>query len=267
MITIMPHHSELALQCDQIDRTVSAGRFDRDLIKRVATVRSFLRGRIVFMTSFGLEDQTLVHAIFVQGLEIEVVTLDTGLLFTETYELWAETERRYHHRISALYADRTDLEALVAHQGIYGFYTSPEARRACCAVRKVGPLQRALAGAVAWIAGLRSDQSDHRADISFAAVDSRYRLIKINPLFDWTRGQVLSFIREHSIPYNSLHDKGFVSIGCAPCTRAIKPGEPERAGRWWWEHKQEKECGLHSACGGQLSAPAQIEILSKGTSA
>jgi phosphoadenosine phosphosulfate reductase len=202
-------------------------------------------GRIVFTTSFSVEDQAIAHAIFEQALEIDVVTLDTGRLFPQTYELWAQTERRYGRRMSAFYPDRAGLESLVARQGIDGFFASVEARRACCGVRKVEPLRRALAGAAAWITGLRADQSDERAGISFAAFDPNHRLIKVNPLFDWTRERVLSFIREHDIPYNTLHDRGFASIGCAPCTRAIAPGEPERAGRWWWEQEEKKECGLH----------------------
>jgi phosphoadenosine phosphosulfate reductase len=234
-----------AAKCNELDRAVSDASFDRDLMERIATVRSLVGGRIVFTTSFGIEDQAIAHAIFEQALEIEVMTLDTGLLFPQTYELWAQTERRYGRRIPMFYPDRVSIESLVARQGIVGFYTSVEARRACCAIRKVEPLGRAIAGAAAWIAGLRADHSDERAGISFAAVDPHHRLIKINPLFDWTRERVLSFIREHSIPYNSLHDRGFASIGCAPCTRAIAFGEPERAGRWWWEQHEKKECGLH----------------------
>jgi len=224
---------------------VSAASLDRDLMKRIVAVRSLVCGRIVFTTSFSVEDQAIAHAIFEQALEIEVVTLDTGRLFPQSYELWAQTERRYGRRMSAFYPDRTRLESLVSREGIDGFFASVEARRACCGVRKVEPLRRALAGAAAWITGLRADQSDERAGISFAAVDPNHRLIKVNPLFDWTRERVLSFIREHDIPYNSLHDRGFASIGCAPCTRAIAPGEPERAGRWWWEQEEKKECGLH----------------------
>ena len=226
-------------------RAISEASFDHDLMNRVATVRKLVRGRIVFTTSFGIEDQAIAHAIFRQTLGIEVVTIDTGRLFPETYELWTQTEHRYGRRIPAVYPDRVSVESLVAGQGIDGFYTSRSARRACCAIRKVEPLQRALAGAAAWIAGLRQDQSDERADILFAAVDAHHQLIKVNPLFDWTRERALSFIREHGIPYNSLHDRGFASIGCAPCTRAIAPSDPERTGRWWWEHEQKKECGLH----------------------
>jgi phosphoadenosine phosphosulfate reductase len=218
---------------------------DLDLTRRVAAIRGIVCGRVVFTTSFGIEDQAIMHVIFRQALAIDVMTLDTGRLFPESYELWARTERRYGRRIQALYPHRSAIEALVARQGINGFYTAIAARQACCAVRKVEPLRRALAGAAAWITGVRADQSEERAGISFAAVDPHHRLIKVNPLFDWTREQVVAVIREHGIPYNPLHDQGFVSIGCAPCTRAIAPGEPERAGRWWWEHEQKKECGLH----------------------
>ena len=186
-----------------------------------------------------------------------MVTLDTGWLFPQTYELWAQTERRYGRHIQAFYPERGAVEALVDRQGINGFYTSVEAREACCTVRKVEPLRRALSGATAWITGLRADQSNDRAGISFAAVDPQHRLIKVNPLFDWTREQVLAFIREHGIPYNPLQDQGFLSIGCAPCTRAVAPGEPERSGRWWWEEEDKKECGLHHRHRPQ--APAQSE--------
>ena len=218
---------------------------DHNLIKRLATIRTVMRGRIVFTTSFGIEDQAIAHGIFSHGLEIEVVTLDTGRLFPETYELWTRTERRYGRRILAFYPDHASVEALVGRQGIDGFFKSVNARRSCCAIRKVEPLGRALAGVALWMTGLRADQSDDRAGTSFAAINPDHRLLKVNPLFDWTRDQVFSFVREHRVPYNSLHDRGFASIGCAPCTRAIAPGEPERTGRWWWELEEKKECGLH----------------------
>jgi phosphoadenosine phosphosulfate reductase len=173
------------------------------------------------------------------------VTLDTGRLFPETYALWAQVERRYGRRIRTIHPRHADLEALVARHGINGFYESRQARIACCAVRKVEPLNRALAGAQAWIAGLRADQSAHRQDMALVAAETDRSLIKLNPLFDWTRDQLLDFISANDIPVNALHAKGFASIGCAPCTRAIAPGEPERAGRWWWEDESKKECGLH----------------------
>jgi phosphoadenosine phosphosulfate reductase len=217
-----------------------------DLEQRVAAVRDHVSGRIVFTTSFGLEDQAIAHAIFVQDLAIDVVTLDTGRLFPETYELWTLTESRYGRRIRGFFPDRDSVEGLIDHQGVNGFRGSLEARHACCAVRKLEPLGRALSGALAWISGVRAEQSAVRAEMAYAAVDLQRGILKVNPLFDWTRDQVVRFIGDYNIPHNPLHDRGFVSIGCAPCTRAIAPGEPERAGRWWWEHEDKRECGLHA---------------------
>jgi phosphoadenosine phosphosulfate reductase len=178
-------------------------------------------------------------------MPIDVVTIDTGRLFPETYEVWAATEARYHRRIQGIFPDRASVEAYVGRHGIDGFRSSIAAREACCGIRKVEPLERLLAGASAWIAGLRADQSAQRATLSYADVDATRSLIKLNPLFDWTRTQVIDFVCEHGIPYNRLHDRGFASIGCASCTRAVAPGESERAGRWWWEQDEKKECGLH----------------------
>jgi phosphoadenosine phosphosulfate reductase len=232
-------------QWNALNRMVLDAGAECDLMKRVVQIRSLVSGRIVFTTSFGIEDQAITHAIFQQAVGIDIVTLDTGRLFPQTYQIWAQTERRYGQRIAAFYPDRTSVESLVARQGIDGFYDSVENRRACCAVRKVESLRRALAGATVWVTGLRSDQSAERAEISFAAVEHAYKLVKVNPLFDFTRERVVAFVRDHGAPYNVLHDRGFLSVGCAPCTRAVKPGEPERAGRWWWEHEEKKECGLH----------------------
>jgi phosphoadenosine phosphosulfate reductase len=212
---------------------------------RIGLIRQSVPGRIVFTTSFGLEDQAITQAIAASGAAIDIVTLDTGRLFPETYDLWAETEERYGLRIAGLTPERQALEALVAEQGINGFRRTVEARKACCAVRKVEPLGRALAGAAAWITGLRADQSGHRASTPLVAFEEGYGLIKANPLADWSRPDLVAYVAEHRIPYNPLHDRGFASIGCAPCTRALRPGEPERAGRWWWEDEGKKECGLH----------------------
>lgn len=211
---------------------------------RIAKFRSEVDGTIIFTTSFGLEDQVILHLIAEQNIGIDIVTLDTGRLFAETYALWAETERRYGRRIRAIYPNHQSLETLVGKHGINGFYGSREARAACCHVRKVEPLNRALAGASAWLVGLRADQSGNRKDTEVVTFDER-NLLKFSPLFDWARDAVHSFAVANQIPINSLHDKGFASIGCAPCTRAIAPGEPERAGRWWWEQDDKKECGLH----------------------
>jgi phosphoadenosine phosphosulfate reductase len=220
-----------------------------DLLERLAALRSHISGRIVFTTSFGLEDQAIAHAIFAQNLAAEVVTLDTGRLFPETHEVWADTEARYGARVRVYAPGQDNLEALISRDGINGFRSSVAARLDCCAVRKVAPLNRALCGCAAWITGIRADQSAERAGLDFVSFDDRRRLIKANPLFDWTREQTLAFVRAHGVPYNLLHDRGFLSIGCAPCTRAVAPGEPERAGRWWWEQAEKKECGLHLSRG------------------
>lgn len=223
-----------------------------DLFERLAAIRSLIAGRIVFTTSFGLEDQAIAHAIFSQDLAIDVATLDTGRLFPETHEVWAETERRYGIRVRAFAPAHGGIEALVSRQGIDGFRSSVAARHDCCTVRKVAPLTRALDGGAAWITGIRADQSVDRAHVAAAAFEEARGLIKVNPLFDWTRKRTLDFVRAHQIPYNTLHDRGFLSIGCAPCTRAVAPGEPERAGRWWWEQDEKKECGLHRGPDGRL---------------
>jgi phosphoadenosine phosphosulfate reductase len=227
-----------------------------DLFRRLAAIREHVRGRIVFTTSFGLEDQAITHAIFSQGLEIELVTLDTGRLFPETHEVWAETERRYGARVAAFAPAHDSLEALIARQGVDGLRSSLAARLDCCAVRKLAPLDRALAAAAAWITGIRAEQSADRALLSPVSFDARRRLIKTNPLFDWTRERTLEFVSAYSVPYNRLHDRGFLSIGCAPCTRAVAPGEPERSGRWWWEQSEKKECGLHTSP--DRNSPTQI---------
>jgi phosphoadenosine phosphosulfate reductase len=223
-----------------------------DLFERLAAIRSLISGRIVFTTSFGLEDQAIAHAIFAQALAIEVATLDTGRLFPETHDVWSETERRYSVRILAFAPERASVGALIARQGIDGLRASVDARLDCCAIRKVAPLTLALDGGAAWITGMRADQSTDRAHLTSASFDEHRRLIKVNPLFDWTREQTFDFVRAHKVPYNVLHDRGFLSIGCAPCTRAVAPGEPERAGRWWWEHEERKECGLHVDHGGRV---------------
>jgi phosphoadenosine phosphosulfate reductase len=227
-------------------RRLSAAAATLGLFDRLAAARAAIAGKLVFTTSFGVEDQAIGHAILSQGLNIELVTLDTGRLFPETHDVWAETERCYGRRIRAIVPDHTGLEALIGEQGSDGFKASVAARRACCHVRKVEPLNRALAGAAGWITGLRADQSEHRADIAFASVDAARGLIKISPLYDWTRSRTKDFAREFGVPVNALHARGFLSIGCAPCTRAIETGEPERAGRWWWENDGKTECGLHA---------------------
>jgi sulfate adenylyltransferase large subunit/thioredoxin-dependent adenylylsulfate APS reductase len=233
-----------------VDLPALAARLNGELktlgpAERIARFRQEVDGRIVFTTSFGLEDQVLTHQLAETATDIAIATLDTGRLFPQTYELWEETERRYGRRIRAVYPQADALEALVARQGINGFYGSRDARTSCCHVRKVEPLNRALAGAQGWITGLRADQSNNRSTIELVSVDAERNLLKLSPLADWTRDAALAYAAANDVPINPLHEKGFVSIGCAPCTRAIAPGEPERAGRWWWEQEDKKECGLH----------------------
>jgi phosphoadenosine phosphosulfate reductase len=208
--------------------------------------------RPVLTTSFGLEDQALTHAVTAASLPVRIVTIDTGRLFPETYELWAKTEERYGLRIEAFAPEAARVERLVARQGVNGFRRSVEARQACCYDRKVEPLGRALAGADIWITGLRAGQSTNRAATPLAALDPERRLIKANPLADWSRDDVAAYVAAHDVPVSPLHARGFLSVGCAPCTRAVRPGEPERAGRWWWEAESRKECGLHLAADGRL---------------
>lgn len=232
--------------------TIAAVLLPKAPLERLKLVRDRIAGRIVFTTSFGLEDQVLTHLIFSSDLDIEVATLDTGRLFPETYALWAETEMRCGRRIRVFFPEREGVEALLADQGINGFFLSVEARKACCGVRKVEPLKRALAGAAVWITGLRAGQSANRGSMSVAAFDAGFGLLKVNPLIDQERAALESFVKDHTVPVNPLHARGFPSIGCQPCTRAIQPGEDERAGRWWWEADAKKECGLHVGADGKF---------------
>jgi phosphoadenosine phosphosulfate reductase len=220
--------------------------------ERLAGLVTAVPSRRVFTTSFGIEDQLIAHFILSARLPIEVATLDTGRLFPATYKLWQETEERYGVRIHSFHPDAAAVAAMVRDAGINGFYHSKEARLACCAVRKVAPLGRALAGATAWVTGLRADQSGERAGVTLAGWDAERGLVKFAPLFDWTRERVAAACEELGVPVNPLHAQGFLSIGCEPCTRALQPGEPERAGRWWWESDEARECGLHVGPDGRL---------------
>ena len=223
-----------------------------DLAGRLRLLREKIAGKIVFTTSLGIEDQALTHAIASEKLDIAFATLDTGRLFAESYDVWAASEAKYGVSIAGLHPQAEAVQKLVADQGINGFYHSLEARKACCNIRKVEPLARALNGAQAWIAGLRGDQSDHRSNLRFVEFDEARGLIKASPLLDFSRDDVVAYCADHDVPVNALHAKGFVSIGCAPCTRAIAAGEPERAGRWWWEDEAKKECGLHIGPDGKI---------------
>jgi phosphoadenosine phosphosulfate reductase len=213
---------------------------------RLKAIHAAVAGRIAFSTSLGLEDQAVLHGIAETGLAFDVFTLDTGRHFPETLETLEASELRYGLKVRVIFPDAKDVELLVARDGIMGFRQSVEARKSCCHVRKVLPLNRALAGAAGWITGLRRDQSAERAHVPFASWDSEHELVKLNPIADWSLEHLEDYIAKNSIPVNPLHARGFPSIGCQPCTRAIRPGEDIRAGRWWWENEDGKECGLHN---------------------
>ena len=216
------------------------------LADRLIQVREhFVGKRIVFSTSFGQEDQGITHAIASTGLDIEIFTLDTGRHFQESYELIDLTTKKYGIALKTYFPNTQKTEELVAQKGFNSFYQSVENRKECCYIRKIEPLNRALADAHVWITGLRAEQSDNRSSMPMLEWDEAKKILKFNPLIDWTFTDLETYLTTHKIPQNPLHKKGFVSIGCAPCTRAIAEGEHPRAGRWWWENSQ-KECGLHA---------------------
>ncbi len=200
---------------------------------------------MVLSSSLGLEDQVLTHMVWHQDPEAEIFTLDSGRLFPETYELIQRTNEHFGIRIKVYFPDTDEVEKMVSQKGINLFYESVENRKLCCGIRKVAQLSRAFSGKKAWICGLRKDQSVTRFFNKLVEWDEVNGLIRINPLINWTEKEVRAYIDEHRIPYNQLHDRGFSSIGCQPCTRAVEPGEDVRAGRWWWEKEDHKECGLH----------------------
>ncbi|MBU8892942.1 MAG: phosphoadenylyl-sulfate reductase [Bacteroidales bacterium] len=202
--------------------------------------------RIGFASSLGAEDQVLTDMICKVNKNANIFTLDTGRLFPETYNLIAKTSDHYGIKIKVFFPDHIKVEKMVEEKGINHFYKSVENRERCCYLRKKEPLHRAFKGLEAWICGLRSDQSITRFDNKLVEWDDQHGLFKINPLIEWTEDQVWDYIKKNNVPYNELHDKEFPSIGCQPCTRAIKPGEDVRAGRWWWEQPEKRECGLHN---------------------
>ena len=222
-------------------RTYAETHSPEDLLRYAADL---FPGAVRFSSSLGQEDQVLTDMIARGHIGVQLFTLDTGRLFYETYELLDKTTARYRIPVDVMYPDAEEVETLVRLRGINGFFESIDNRKACCAVRKVHSLERALRGAKVWITGIRADQSANRQDMELVEWDPTRQLYKLNPLLHWTLPDVEAYIQRHNVPYNTLHDKGFVSIGCAPCTRAIEPGEDPRAGRWWWETSQ-KECGLH----------------------
>lgn len=233
-----------------------------ELEQKTASVREQLaaavreHGRVTYSNSLGAEAMVLTDIIWSQVPEIDIFSIDTGRLHEETYELLEKLQRRYKRKLRVVYPDALALEKLVESQGVNGFYHSLEARLACCRIRKVEPFKRAIAGYSAWVTGVRREQSATRAQAQPVEWDGEHSLYKISPLLDWTEEQVWQYIRARKLPYNSLHDKQFPSIGCAPCTRAIQPGENRRAGRWWWEQPESRECGLHPRVRHAAAAPA-----------
>lgn len=205
------------------------------------------KGRIGLSTSLSIEDQMLTDMIASLHPSTRIFTLDTGRLFPETYSLIEKTARKYPSiHLEVFFPDATEVEQMVSESGINLFYDGIEQRKRCCNIRKLQPLRRAFEGLEVWICGLRREQSVTRSDMQAVEWDEANKLIKLNPLIDYTEEQVWEYIRANKVPYNQLHDKGFPSIGCQPCTRAVAPGEEIRSGRWWWENPEHKECGLHA---------------------
>ena len=229
----------MRLSRDQIEKLEAAS-----LVEALELISDLFPGKVVFSSSLGQEDQVITDAIFKNDLPIKIFTLDTGRLFSESYELLERITARYKKPIRVYFPEASDVEEFVTNRGVNSFYESVENRKECCHIRKVKPLNRALQGAEVWITGVRADQSDARKEMPMIEWLEDKQLYKFNPLLHWTYVEVMDYLKEFYVPYNSLHDKGFISIGCAPCTRAIEAGEDPRAGRWWWETSQ-KECGLH----------------------
>ncbi|HUM97825.1 MAG TPA: phosphoadenylyl-sulfate reductase [Chitinophagaceae bacterium] len=219
-----------------------AGLSISDLLLKAASI---FPGEVAFSSSMGQEDQVITDVIYKNNIPIRIFTIDTGRLFSETYELIEKTNARYRQHIEIFFPESEGVEKYVKANGVNGFYETVEKRKACCYIRKVKPLQRALKDVRIWITGLRSAQSENRKEMESVEEDFSFNLFKLNPLIHWSYQEVLDYLNEHIVPYNPLHNKGFISIGCQPCTRAIEPHEDPRAGRWWWEDSH-KECGLHS---------------------
>ena len=201
--------------------------------------------QVAFSTSLGYEDQVITDFIFRHNLPIRVFTLDTGRMFAETYQVLQKTNIKYDTKIEVLFPKTAPIEQLLNQKGPFSFYDSVENRKECCFIRKVEPLNRALEGVKIWVTGIRAEQSPNRQTMTQIEWDESHQLFKFHPLMNWSFEEVKQYVKTQNVPYNPLHDKGFVSIGCAPCTRAVREGEDFRAGRWWWEDQSKKECGLH----------------------
>lgn len=227
------------------------------LMKSLADISSEYE-KVSFSSSLSAEDMVLSHMIATHKFPIEVFTLDTGRLHEETYQLMQKVQDKYDNQLKIYFPDANDLEEYINHRGTNAFYQSVDFRKTCCQIRKVRPLKRALQGQQIWITGLRKQQSVTREKIETLSWDESFKLYKFNPLLDWTYDDVWQYIKENEVPYNDLHDEGYPSIGCSPCTRAISRGEDERAGRWWWESPETKECGLHVAANKEKLTPGKI---------
>lgn len=213
--------------------------------KRLAALRVHAQHKIVFSTSFSFEDQAITHVIAQEKLPVRFITLDTGRLFEETQKLHQATRERYGIAIETYYPDTDAVQQFVVENGVNGFYNSVENRKTCCHIRKVEPLGRALQDADIWISGVRREDSDRRSGLGCAEWDAAHGVVKLYPLIDVRATELWDFIGAENVPVNPMHQQGFPSIGCAPCTRAVAPGEHPRAGRWWWEQEGNRECGLH----------------------
>ena len=229
------------MQTEELKNKLSGMGLD-DQLRKLAIL---FPGKVIFTTSLGIEDQVITHKIFTNNIDIKVITLDTGRLFPQTYDVFSSTIIRYKKKINVYFPEYEAVEKMVTEKGPLSFYQSVENRKECCTIRKVVPLNRALEGMVVWISGIRADQSENRNQMDWLEFDESKKLYKYYPLFNWSFEEVKSFVKENNVPYNSLHDKGYVSIGCEPCTKAVKPGDDFRSGRWWWENDGGKECGLH----------------------
>jgi phosphoadenosine phosphosulfate reductase len=227
-----------------ITQTLSAKTADFSIEETLAFLANEYKDRVVFSTSFGQEDQVITALISKNDLPITIFTLDTGRLFQETYDVFHKTLKKYKKEIKVYFPEAAAVEKLLEAKGPNSFYDSVENRKECCFIRKVAPLTKALKGNAIWITGLRAEQSENRNDLALFEYDEKFEIIKFNPLLKWTLKEVEDYLEKNNVPQNALHKQGFVSIGCAPCTRAITPDEDIRAGRWWWESSH-KECGLH----------------------
>ncbi len=228
-------------RADELLKMVSG----KDPVEGLRLLAGLYENQLVFTTSFGIEDQVITDMIFSNNINIELVTLDTGRLFKETYKVFSKTIQKYDRKILTYFPDTASVEKMVSQKGPYSFYESVDNRKECCHIRKVEPLNRALRGMKCWVTGIRSEQSAGRDKLKLIEIDETRGIYKYNPLLDWDLKDIEEYIKQNNVPYNILHDRGYVSIGCEPCTRAIKPGEDFRAGRWWWETNTGKECGLH----------------------